>query len=122
MTRPPAGASGATGDGRTVVEVAPERRPWRGLPPTPLQQAKEAARDNPSLSELADILLAVDGVTAHLYRADDPLEQSLLTVTLLDSSVATRDVITVVERAGWTVDDVIWSRQELHCTPWEGRA
>jgi len=105
-------------DDRSVYRVEPAHRqtPWR---PTPsiLEQALEAAHDEPTLTELTGMLLdlpMVWGVTADGDGDGERWRPATIMVNLEDDhGTGTGDVIRLMRRAGWEPTSVCFSRNRL---------
>lgn len=101
-----------------VVAVEPAFRatPWRRTPSL-WQQALEAAHDGPTLRELASMLYSLSGLYVDIWHEDDPYFETVVTVDCCDGAEnRVDDVLTLMRRAGWELEDVTWERQRLAFT------
>ncbi|SDL09636.1 hypothetical protein [Natronorubrum texcoconense] len=98
-------------DSRDVYPTEPETRlyPWQSAP-SQIEQALEAARDDPSEREFIHMLHSIDGVWAIVDGHDERWRPTQITIECHDkamkSSSATRDLITLARRAGWQLVSV----------------
>lgn len=76
------------------------------LPPNPYEQAKEAARDDPSQTELANMVCGLPGVCELLVDGDEEdWRPTTITVGFTDDAGReTTDVTSIMTRAGWRVE------------------
>lgn len=78
--------------------------------PTPAEQAIEAARDDPSRTELTNMVYDLPGVTELLVDGEDEgWRPTVITVGFgQDGYRYTGDVIDVMQAAGWNVGNVVF--------------
>jgi hypothetical protein len=90
--------------------------------PSVIEQAKEAARDDPSRRELTNLLYDLPGV--HEVLVDGEREywrQVTMTVGFSDSTGRmTSDVATIMQRAGWQFAGATFSLERLRFTRRDG--
>lgn len=81
--------------------------------PSPIEQAKDRARDDLDNQELWNMVYDLPGVV-HLqpYGEDDDWRRTTVSVTF-DGYRMTGEVTTVLQRAGWQVDEVVFERDEI---------
>lgn|GEM_PF-2245916 len=103
-------------DDRPVYSVEPAHRqtPWRPIP-SQLEQALEAARDDPTLTELTGMLLDLPMVWHVTVDGDDERWRPTTIMVNLedDHGRGTDDVIRLMRRAGWVPTSVCFSRNRL---------
>lgn len=109
-----------SGDGH--YPVAPPRLPvMNDERPSQIQQAKEAARDDPRPNELANLLCSLRTVSAHV--AGDPVDHHapMLVVDVASQGIdRTDDVLAICRRAGWRLEGLTWERRTLRFSPRPG--
>ena len=100
-------------DDPTVYETDPDFRaaPWRPVP-SDLEQAKEAARDDPTLEEFVGLLLAIPDVGVGVWYDDEPWCETMVMVSHIDSTYVS-DALTIARRAGWELEGVTFERDRL---------
>jgi len=96
------------------VDPAHRQTPWR---PTPsiLEQALEAANDDPALTELTGMLLDLPMVWGVTVDGDDERWRPTAIAVRLedDHGTGTGAVIRLMRRAGWEPTSVCFSRNRL---------
>lgn len=99
-------------DGGGVFETGIEFRatPWRPAPNT-WEQALEAARDDPTLQEFANMLCSLDGYV-DVIGEDEGFRETVVMIEGVPSN-RTSDLLTIGRRAGWQVDSITWERNRV---------
>jgi len=92
--------------------------------PTPVEQAKEAARECDDVSTLYDLLMAVSEVShVDVFNEDSDLLDTFVEISFEDKNGGgTRDAMTILRRAGWQPDEIFWCRQWLRASKPGGEA
>ncbi|NUC74993.1 hypothetical protein HTZ84_22270 [Haloterrigena sp. SYSU A558-1] len=94
-----------------VYPTDPETRlyPWQSAP-SQIEQALEAARDGPTEREFINMLHSLDGISVLADGREEEWRPTQITVEChseaMQSSSATRDLITIARRAGWQLASV----------------
>jgi len=86
-------------------------------PPSPIEQAKEAAFDDPTRRELTNMLYGLSySVSVLVDGEDESWRPTTITVEFdrEDYGRGTGDVLTIMRRAGWELQSVTFGRPQLH--------
>lgn len=86
-------------------------------PPTTAEQAKEAARDDLSRTELTNMLYDLSGVYEVLVDGEDEdWRPTTITVGFGDDGYRyTGDVVTIMRRAGWKFEHAVFGPYNRLC-------
>lgn len=97
------------------IPTDPEFRaaPWRPVPSL-WEQALEAARDDPDLQALTNLLYSLPGVYVYVDGEDERWRETTIFVSVDGPARSnTDDVLRICRRAGWELRDVTWERERL---------
>lgn len=104
-------------DDRSVYPTEPETKlfSWKPAPST-LEQALEAANDDPTRRELTNMLCSLGGLHIHVDGTNDEWRPTTIEIECLDktwqSDRATGDLLTLMRRAGWRLESVCFGARK----------
>lgn len=108
-----------TNSSHRVYPTKPDTKlfPWKRTP-SKIEQALEAANDDPTMQEFVNMLYSIDGVSVFVDGDDEDWRPTEVMVECIDKSMqsdrATRDLLTIARRAGWQLHSVTFgSRKRL---------
>lgn len=96
---------------RTVYPTDPDTKlfTWKAAPSN-LEQALEAANDDPTRQELVNMLCSLGGLYTHVDGTDEDWRPTTIAVECIDktwqSDRATGDLLSLMRRAGWRLESV----------------
>ncbi len=95
------------------IQTDPEFRqaPWRPVP-SRIEQALEAARDDPSECEFITMLCSLECGYVDVNGQNESWRPTCVMISHVPSS-RTGDVIRIARRAGWELEDVTFERDRL---------
>ena len=106
-----------------VYRTEPETKlyPWKRTP-SKIEQALEAANDDPTMQEFVNMLCSLDGISVLVDGDDEDWRPTEVMVEIHDKTMqcdrATRDLLTIARRAGWKVHSVSFGvRKRLTFVP-----
>ncbi|WP_337653253.1 hypothetical protein [Halomontanus rarus] len=101
------------------IPTDPEFRqaPWRPVP-SRIEQALEAARDDPSECEFINMLCSLEVGFVDVSGRDEDWRPTSVSVSGV-ASARTGDVVTIARRAGWELTGVTFERERLTFEPRE---
>lgn len=115
-------------DDSSVYDTEPDTKlfTWKQTP-SQIEQALEAANDDPTMKEYVNMLCSIDGLSVLVDGEDEDWRPTEVIVECLDKSMqssrATRDILTISRRAGWQLHSVTFgTRKRLTFVPAEGDA
>ena len=86
--------------------------PWQAAP-SQLEQALEAARDDPSLTDLTGMLLDCPQVAHVMVDGDDERWRPTTIAVCFAGDRGTADVLSLMARAGWRPRSACFSRERI---------
>ncbi|PCR88646.1 hypothetical protein [Natrinema ejinorense] len=110
-------------DDRPVYPLEPTTKLFTWKPaPSKLEQALEAANDDPTMQELVNMLCSLEGLFVHVDGADEGWRPTTIEIECLEetwqSHTATNDLLTLMRRAGWRLEGVTFgARKRLTFAP-----
>ena len=98
-------------DTTDVYPTEPDTKLFSWKPaPTKLEQALEAANDDPTMQEFVNMLCLLDGLFVHVDGRDEDWRPTEVMVECVDKTWqcdrATNDLLTLARRAGWRLESV----------------
>ncbi|PGF14244.1 hypothetical protein CP556_24885 [Natrinema sp. CBA1119] len=96
---------------RSVHQTDPDTKLffWKPAPST-LEQALEAANDDPTRQELVNMLCSLGGLHVHVDGTDEDWRPTTIDIGCVDPTwqcdTATNDLLTLMRRAGWRLESV----------------